>query len=110
MKRMCRSLIPVLYILVAAICDGAAAQNPPEKFANQIKAYTDSANFEKEALAQMLGVAQDISEFAREDVKLITAYMEQAANTWNSAAAALQKGDEAGATALAKQAQALDKK
>lgn len=110
MKRMCRSLILVLLIFIAAICRGAAAQNPPEKFANQIKAYTDSANFEKEALAQMLGVAQDISEFAKDDVKLMTAYMEQAANTWTSAAVALQKGDEAGATALAKQAEALDKK
>lgn len=85
---MCRSIISVLFILTAAaFCEVAGAQTPPEKFAGQIKAYNDSANFDKELLAQMLGVAQDISEFAKGDVKLIAAYMDQVASTWTSAAA-----------------------
>jgi hypothetical protein len=95
---------------LAALCTIASAQPVADKFAPQIKAYTDSANSEKEILGQILAPAQDIAEFAKDDFKLITAYMDHTAGLWTSAAAALQKGDEPAATAFAKQAEQLDKK
>jgi hypothetical protein len=99
-----------LFGLAAILCGSVHAQTPPDKFAGQIKTYTDAATLEKDLLSQMLGVAQDISEFSKEDVKLITAYMEEATIAWSNAAAALQKGDEAGAAAFVKRAQELDSK
>jgi len=96
-------------IIAAALGTAARAQSPAEKFANQIKNYTDSANFEKEILGQIFAQAQDIADLAKPDVKLVTAYMEEAASTWTNAAAALEKGDEPAATALAKKARELDK-
>ncbi len=107
MSRLMTRLL--LLTIAAAFCATGSAQPAAEKFAPQIKAYTDAANSEKEVLAQMQGLAQDISDFAKEDIKLMTAYMEEAAARWSSAAAALQKGDEAAATSFAKQAQAMDK-
>ena len=80
---MSRSIYALL-LLTAALCGTAPPQPPPEKFANQIKAYTDAASVEKDILAQMLAVAQDMSEFAKEDIKLITAYLEEAATTLSS--------------------------
>jgi hypothetical protein len=107
---MTRSMFLVIILLSSAVFGAPApSQTPAEKFAPQIKNYTDSANYEKEALGQMLAQAQDIADLAKPDFKLVTAYMENAASLWSSAAATLEKGDEPAATALAKKAQGLDK-
>lgn len=103
------TFLAILLLPTAAFCAPVPTQSPAEKFAPQIKNYTDSANYEKEALGQMLAQVQDIADLAKPDFKLVTAYMENAASLWSSAAAMLEKGDEPAATELAKKAQDRDK-
>jgi hypothetical protein len=78
-----------------------------DRRADQLQKYQESASMARDSLANLLGEARQIPAFRKVDGPLITAHLEKVAQTWLDAAAALEKGDEAAATALAQRAREI---
>lgn len=104
------NMTPMVLLAAAALCSALRGQAPVEKFAGQIRAYTDAAASARDALATWEATAQEMPEFTKRDMALITSYMEKVVAAWTRAADALKNGDEKGGDALAKRAREMDNK
>jgi hypothetical protein len=95
-------------LLLAAWCFlPAQAAAPAEQFAGQIQRYRESASAARDALASLMSELKQAPAFSKVDGPLITAHLEDVAGAWTEVAAALEKGDETKAAALAQRAQKL---
>ena len=105
-----RTITTTVVAVVIALVGVSSAQTPAQRFSAQAQTYKEaSANIQNE-LAALLNSAGQIAGFTKRDVPLITKHMNDLAGAWTAAAAALEKGDEAGAAAMVKQAQELEVK
>jgi hypothetical protein len=107
MRWSSRALVTVVAL---ALINGAAPDTAPaSRFAAQIQTYQDSAANMKNELAVLVNTAAGpISAFTKGDVLLLTKYMNELIDSWNAAAAALEKGDEAAAAPLVMRARELE--
>ena len=91
-----------IFLLSMAICAITRAQVPANPFADQIQNHKDMAAVVLNELTTLGDTSLQLPGYTERDMLLITPALNEVADTYVKAAAALDKGDEAGAKALAK--------
>ncbi len=92
--------------LLATLCFLSAQAEPPaDRFADRIRQYKESEAATRETLGRLLGELEQIPAFLKIDGPLITKNLEEVAQNWSEAAAALEKGDVSAAANLALRAE-----
>jgi hypothetical protein len=103
-----RQRVAILGLLLGVMCvRPALAALPANRLADEIRKYKDTAAAVRHALAGLMVELEQAPVFTKLDGPLITKHMEEVAQGWTEAAAALEKGDETSAAALARRAEEM---
>lgn len=101
---MARLVPTTILVLAASLCAITQAEPPASPFAGQIQGHKDTAAWVRNELTSLGDTALQLPGYTEQDMLLITPALNEVADTFAKAAAALEKGDEPGAAALAKHA------
>lgn len=101
-----RLFLGALFLVMLSL---VTAQGEPagERFAYRIRQYKEAEGIARETLGRLMNELEQLPAFLKIDGALMTKHLEEVGRTWAEAAAALEKGDETGATALAKRAEEM---
>ncbi len=83
----------------------AQSAPPAERFAHRIATYKESEAIARDTLGRLMVELEQFPAFVKIDGPVITRHLQEVARTWAEAAAALEKGNETAAAALAQRAE-----